>query len=79
MMGNLQIPSFIKAHNMTYIIPATLSVQGRPNRGTTPEGDNQAIGMGKEDLEKLTRVDSCKHHSIQRATPMFLMEVGIST
>lgn len=36
----------------------------------TPEDDNQAIGMGKEDLENLTRADSCKHHSVRQATPV---------
>lgn len=48
-------PSFSSRLTITYIIPATPSMQGHPNRRTIPEDDNQATGMGKEDLEKLTR------------------------
>lgn len=78
-MGNPQIPSFVKTYHMTYIIPAILSLQDHPNRLTTPEDDNQAIGTGKGDLEKLARADSCKRHSIRQATPKFPTEMGISS
>lgn len=53
-LGNLQIPLFIKAHHNTNY-PCNFSMQGHPNRGTTLEDDNQATGMGKEDLEKVKR------------------------
>lgn len=78
-MGNPQIPSFVKGHHTTYIIPAIFSLQDHPNRGTTPEDDNQAIGMGKEDLERLTGADSCKHRSVQQAPPKFPVEISISS
>jgi len=67
--GNPQIPSFINAHHMTHVIPATFSLQGHPNRGTTPEDEERGVGIGKEDMEKLTRADSRTGHSVWQATP----------
>lgn len=50
-------------HDLCY--PSNPLLAGPPNRGTTQEDDKQAIGTGKEDLEKLTRADSCKRHNVQ--------------